>query len=310
MRKRWGALEPGDIIDIVAPASASAPSAAKQAIRFVERMGFEPRFPEGLQAKDLLCSNTDERRFHFLKKALQAKDSKAIWCLRGGYGSMRILSKLDQMRKPLTPPKLFIGYSDITAIHNFLNQQWGWPTLHGTMLEELGRGEGGRRELQDFRNILFRQKKEIEFASLKPMNTLAQKKDKVLHSSCCGGNLAILAASLGTPWQFSAKGKILLLEDIGERGYRVDRMLVQLHQAGVFKGVRALIFGDFVGGQENRDEDCVYLWKDVQKKFAEESSFPVFQGLPFGHGPFQRPIPLNTPSRLELGRRGRLIVQY
>ena len=303
-RGLWKNIEPGDIIDIVAPASSSSARDFHNAIRFVHKLGLVPRAPRDIFGKDILCANTDSMRFKHLKKALYAKDSKVIWALRGGYGSLRLLPNLSKLKAPQNS-KLFIGYSDTTAIHHFLNTKWNWPSLHGTMLEELGRGEGGRREIKDLLHALYGLSAEISYQNLKPMNSAARK-PTTIRAKIAGGNLAILAATLGTPWAFSAKGKILIIEDIGERGYRVDRMLVQLQQAGAFKGVRAVIFGDFVGGEENREEDCIYLWQDVQKRFALEAKFPVFKGLPFGHGAFQRPVPFNTGAELKMGRKGSL----
>lgn len=305
-KHKWQPLQPGDVIDIVAPASSSTAKDFHNALRFVHKMGFLPRAPKEIFGKDLLCANTDSERFKHLKKALYAKDSKVIWSLRGGYGSLRLLPALAKLKKP-QQPKLFIGYSDTTALHNFFNVNWNWPSLHATMLEELGRGQAGRLEIQDFIQILFQLSSKLTYENLLPMNAFARRKQS-LRAPIVGGNLAILAATLGTPWCFSAKGKILVLEDIGERGYRVDRMLVHLQQAGALKGVRAVIFGDFVGGEENRDEDCVYLWKDVQKRFAQQASFPVLKGLPFGHGAFQRPMPFNTSAQLFLGREPSLQV--
>ena len=305
-KKLWQALEPGDIVDIVAPASSSTGKDFQNALRFVHKMGLVPRAPKNIFGKDLLCANTDHWRYQHLKKALYARDSKVIWSLRGGYGSLRLLPALAKLKAPLQQ-KLFIGYSDTTGIHHFLNSIWNWPTLHATMLEELGRGEAGRREINDFIQILFNLTDSLVYEELEPMNSAARRPIKI-NAPIVGGNLAILTSTLGTPWPFSAKGKILVLEDIGERGYRVDRMLVQMQQAGALKGIRALIFGDFVGGEENKEEDCKYLWQDVQKLFAKQSSFPVLKGLPFGHGAFQRPLPFNTRAELVLGRKHQLKV--
>ncbi len=306
--KIWYSLQPGDTIDIVAPSSASSTKDLNNALKFVEKLGLIPRAPRDLLGRDLLCANTDEKRFLHLKKAFLSPDSKIVWSLRGGYGALRLLPALNRLRKP-AQKKLFIGYSDTTAIHHFLNTKWNWPSLHATMLEELGRGEAGRREVKDLTTTLYGLDTKFIYKNLKPMNTLAARAS-FLKSRVVGGNLAILTSTLGTPWGFQARGKILVLEDIGERGYRVDRMLVHLAQAGAFDGVQALIFGDFVGGEENRGDDCVYLWQDVQKRFAKEAKFPVFKGLPFGHGAFQRPMPFNTRAELKTGRTGTLTVSF
>lgn len=295
--KRWQALEPGDIVEIVAPASDSSSRDLRRAIRFVEEFGLTPKIPKGIFGNDVVCANTDVKRLSLIQKAILAKDSKAIWCLRGGYGSNRIIPGLARM-KPPTESKLFIGYSDITSLHHFFNFFWQWPTIHGSMLEGLGRGEGGRRELADFRRLIYGRENHILFKNLTPMNTAARKSG-VVHSQVVGGNLAVLIGTLGTPYQTHAKGKILMLEDIGERGYRVDRMLTHLRQSGYLDQVAAVIFGDFVGGEE---DDSSYLWQEVQRRFAKESQFPVLKGLPSGHGAFQRPLPFFTPTELKLGR--------
>ncbi|MCB0357771.1 MAG: LD-carboxypeptidase, partial [Bdellovibrionales bacterium] len=166
-KKLWQALEPGDIVDIVAPASSSTGKDFQNALRFVHKMGLVPRAPKNIFGKDLLCANTDHWRYQHLKKALYARDSKVIWSLRGGYGSLRLLPALAKLKAPLQQ-KLFIGYSDTTGIHHFLNSIWNWPTLHATMLEELGRGEAGRREINDFIQILFNLTDSLVYEELEP----------------------------------------------------------------------------------------------------------------------------------------------
>ena len=289
-------MEPGDIVDIVAPASSCTKNGLQKAIQFVKQLGLEPRVPHDIFGNNPLCSHSDEYRFHHLKKAIQSKDSKAIWSLRGGWGSARLLPKLTRLKAP-KQSKIFIGYSDITALHMFFNCSWNWPTIHGSMLEELGRGGRSRHELLDFRNLIFGEVDSLEYKGLIPLNDSAQKK-KNIRGTVVGGNLTIVQSSLGTPWQVLPKGKILVLEDVSERGYQVDRMLVHLDQAHFFKGVRALIFGTFTGGEER---NSLPLWKDVQKDFAKNSSIPVLKGLPMGHGKKQRPLPFFTPAQLKLG---------
>ncbi len=296
--KAWPKLEPGDLVDIVAPSSGCGKKGLKKAIQFVSEMGLVPRYQEGIFGEDLLCASDDENRFQQFKRAVQSKDSKAIWCLRGGYGAAKLLPRLDKMKVPQSP-KLLIGYSDITHLHSYFNYQWSWPSLHASMLEELGTGQSSRQEIKDLKKILFSKKQTLQYRNLKPLNEAARASGQIV-APLTGGNLTILLASLGTPWQAHAQGQILILEDIGERGYRVDRMLTQLQQAGYFNKIKGLIFGDFVGGEE---KDCKYLWHEVQKRFAQSVKFPVLKNLPCGHSYKQRPIPLMTKSKLHLGAR-------
>lgn len=297
-KKKWKPLREGDIVDIIAPASESTAKLLLKAQRFVERFGLTPRIPPRIFGDDPVCSNKDSKRWGHLKKALLAKDSKAIWCLRGGYGSQRLLPQLKKL-KPPHEPKVLIGYSDITSLHLYLNYFWNWPSLHGSMLEELGRGLVSKKELSDFQNILYGTKKKLDFLSLQPFNKKAQTA-KTIRAPLIGGNLTLLCSQVGTPWQVNFKGFILAIEEVGERGYSVDRMLFQMEKAGCFKGVRAVIFGEFVGGKETNN---AYLWKDIQKRFAKDMTFPVLVNLPFGHGLRQRPLPLNTTAYLQLGKK-------
>ncbi len=294
--KQWQCLEPGDIVDVIAPSSGTDFKTLKRSLKFIESLGLQARYQPGIFGSDLLCASSDENRYIQLKKALEAKDSKVIWCLRGGYGASRLLPMLSRLKQPKLP-KLIVGYSDITHLHAYVNYKWQWPSLHASMLEEVVDKSVSKKELNDLKNILFSHKKNVIYKNLKPLNDQA-KESKLIRSTVTGGNLTIILASLGTPYQAHAKGQILAIEDIGERGYRVDRMLVQLQQAGYFNGIRALIFGDFVGGVE---KDSKALWKDVQKRFAKSVNFPVLKNLPLGHSTKQRPVPLMTRAKLQLG---------
>src|SRR3984885_13844692 len=130
-------LARGDVVDVVAPGFRSPPEQLELGIAFLERLGLIPRVPPNLFGEDLLCANTDARRFAQLRRALYARDSRAVWCVRGGYGALRIIERL-QALKPPARSKLLIGYSDATTLHQLLNLFWGWPSLHGPLLDRLG----------------------------------------------------------------------------------------------------------------------------------------------------------------------------
>ena len=300
----WQPLCRGDIVDIVAPASASTKEGLEEAIGFVERWGLHPRWPADIFGPDELCANSDQKRFEHLKKALQAKDSQILWSLRGGWGSARLMPMLTTL-KSTTPTKIFIGYSDMTTLHMFFNDAWKWPTLHSSMLYELSTEEGRQQESTELRKLLFGFTSSLEYKNLKPLNKLARQ-EKIIHAPIVGGNLTVLQSSLGTPWQVLPKGKILALEDVNEEAYRVDRMLFQLEQAGFFKDVCAIIFGSFTGGKEKNSS---LLWKVIKNRFAKEASVPILKDLPFGHAPQRRPLPLLTTAQLQLGPSCALHVQ-
>lgn len=295
-------LEPGDIVDVVAPGFRSTDESLAAGVEFVRRLGLVPRVPRAIFGSDLLCASSDARRLRHLKRALEAPDSTCVWCIRAGYGAIRLIQPLLAARPPRTR-KLFVGYSDATTLHFLLNHHWGWPSLHGPLLDRLGSGQAAREEVEELRGVLLGGERSVEFAGLIPLNAAARER-RTLTSRVFGGNLTVLQSMLGTPLQRSPR-QILFLEDVGERGYRVDRMLEHLAQAGALREVRAIVFGSFIGGREADGRDLVPA---VLRRFAQTQRVPVLSGLPAGHGERQRPVFFNTPAKLVCGRSPRLLV--
>jgi muramoyltetrapeptide carboxypeptidase len=298
-------LEKGDIVDVVAPASRCSKEELAKGIAFIRSLGLVPRVPANLFGKKRpLFSNVDSVRLQHLRKALYAPDSKMVWCVRGGYGSLRLMPAIRGWKKPKRP-KIFLGYSDITTLHAHLNQAWGWPTLHGTMLERAGSGLMDPKEKSALLSLLFGQKQEIEFKNLKPLNRAARS-SRLIRGTIWGGNMAVLQSALGTPSALRPNGHILFFEDIGEAPHRVDRMLSQFAQAGWFKNTKAIVFGHFRLDDKNLKRD---LWRDVIPRFAASQKIPILKGLLVGHDKkIQMPMPFNTKAVLHTGAKGRLIV--
>ena len=246
----------------------------------------------------MICSNTDDVRFKQLRDALLAKDSRAIWCVRGGYGANRLIPDLVKIKKPTGAPKLFMGFSDITTLHTFLNSKWGWPTVHGPMVDRIGRGLILKPELKELHDVYFGTEKKVYYHDLKPMNDAARKA-KSIRGVITGGNLMTLQSAIGTKTPWKTEGKIVFLEEIDERGYRVDRLLEHLRQTGHFEKARAIVMGDFLGGNEVDDSNRVW---PVIERFALQMKIPVLRGLQSGHGDLQRPVPFETPAVLNLAK--------
>jgi muramoyltetrapeptide carboxypeptidase len=300
----WKYLNAGDIVDVVSPGFASTPAEVEGARKFLRKWNLVPRIPKQLIQKHFLHANTDEKRFGFLREALEAEDSKIIWCLRGGYGSNRLLPDLDQLKKP-KKQKLLVGISDITSLHVYFEQKWQWPTLHASLLDRMGSGKVPAKIEKETMDLLFGKTKAVEFKKLRAMNAPARNLT-TLKSSVVGGNLIVLQSTLGTPYQVNTDGKILFIEDLGERGYRVDRVLEHFQQAGLFKKCKAMVIGEFLGGTETNGKA---LWPQVFKSWADKLQIPVFSGLEAGHGVIQRPVPLLTKCILTGGARGTLVIQ-
>lgn len=276
-------LNSGSVIEIVAPGSGVPSEVLKFAIQFTKDMGFKPRVQSGLQKPKLFFSNSDEFRFKNLSQALHS-DADAIWCLRGGYGSNRLLPDLLKMGQP-DKPKWLIGYSDITSLHVFLSQVWEWKSIHGPLLESMRPQRLSQKNRAEVFDLLEGVETEFKF-KIKPMNTLAKKSQKI-SGELAGGNLMTLQSTLGTPFQFKGDNKIIFLEEIGERGYRIDRMLIHLQQSGVFKDSQAIIIGDFLGGAEPDGRSFVGA---AIKNICSELKVPVFKSFDFGHGKINRPL--------------------
>lgn len=283
------ALKRGDLIDIVAPGSATEPTVVADSVTALEALGFKVRVSEKLLNPQLFLSNTDEFRFKDLKKALLAKDSKAIWCLRGGYGAIRLLPLLNKLKKPKFP-KLLIGISDMSSLHLFLNQNWKWPSLHAPLVDRFALKLLSEENIREVMSAIQGELTESRFDKLEPLTPLSAKVKKIT-GPVIGGNLMVITSSLGTANQIQTEGRILFLEEMSERGYRIDRCLRQMHQAGALKGVKAIVLGDFIKCEEPNGTD---LSTDTIARFCSDVKIPVFKGIESGHAPLQRPVFFNT----------------
>ncbi len=261
----------------------------------LEEEGMQVSVPDNLLGKDLLCAHQDDVRLSHLKDALSDPSVDIIWLLNGGYGLTRIIPDLLNMKKP-EKEKLFIGFSDGSVLHQFLNQFWDWPSLHGPAARQLWKKTVGVQTIQETLRILKEGLDSYNLPACTPLNAQA-KQMPFLSGKVVGGNLCLATCSLGTPWQMNAAGKILFFEDIDERGYRVDRMLMHLQQAHVFDRVKAILFGDFVRGEE---ADGSSLVEPVLNRFAETIDLPVFRLSGCGHGEENFPLPFNMPLRLSV----------
>ena len=308
---QWSGLSKGDGVHVVAPASGCSAKTLHKTRSFLLSWNLRPLISKDLMGgSDSLCAHTDSKRYLHLKQALQSPRSSLVWCVRGGYGSSRLLPILSQ----LSPPKrfkLFVGMSDVTSLHIFFNQVWKWPVLHAPVLEALV-GESSvslsQKGIQELRSFLLGQKPTLRY-SIDPVNrrayqmfkNQAHKKGKEwsLAAPLVGGNLTLLQSGLATPWQIQPRGCILFIEDVNERAYRLDRMFQQLYQASLFHKVRALVLGDFIGAKEPK-----YLLKSLFQQWAKSAPFPIFKGLPCGHGSLQRPLPLGLKAHLFKGKKG------
>lgn len=268
-------LRPGDRIALVAPASSFPPEEIAAGVAELARLGFEATYDDTIFDRDVFVAGSAETRVKAIHNAWKDPDIAALIAIRGGYGSAQLLPLLDfdLMR---SARKALIGYSDITALLTVQLRQ-GMPAIHGPMIDRrLSKGPSAYGE-DSFRRVMM---------APEPAGDLRPAQLEVLHGGSAsgvlvGGTLTQLMASMGTPWSFEPpQGCILFLEDIGERPYRIHRLLTQAAQAGVLAKARAIVFGEFPGCSEPGGEPSI---RDVLRDFTAGFSGPVLFNFPSGH---------------------------
>lgn len=295
------ALREGDRVAIVAPASGCDRAIVERGAAELRRLGFVPVVPEATFDRDVFTAGSPARRARALLDAWQDPDVAALIALRGGYGSAHLLPALDAIRA--LPPKLFIGYSDTTALLSWLTCRAGITALHGPMIEgRLSEGPGAYDErslralLQGGRGL-----------SLRP-DGLDVLRAGDAEGPLVGGTLTQLTASLGTPFAFDPpEGCVLFLEDVNERPYRLHRMLTHLAQAGVLERAQALVFGEMRGCDE---PDGRVTARSVAADLARDLGRPVLFGFPSGHttGPCWT-LPFGVRVRVTTATQPGLVVE-
>ena len=298
------ALKAGDTVQIIAPGSHSPPQYLEKGAEVLRSWGINVIYDKQLLNPQIFLSNTDEYRFKSFKSAFENKDVKMIWCLRGGYGAIRLLPFLEKMKLPKTP-KILIGLSDISSLQVAMAKHWNMPSLHTALIDRFALEKLTEENVTEIKKSLFDANFEMSFENLEPINEAALKNKKI-KSQVIGGNLMVVTSTLGTPSQIEAEGKIIFLEELCERSYRIDRCLQQLKQAGVFKKAKAVVFGDFTNCDEPNKDNYV---NDVLMNFCNEINIPAFKGLQNGHGELQRPLFFNTEATLVCGKTGVLKVK-
>lgn len=285
--RAFPALRPGDPVAVVAPASPFDRAAFDAGLEIVARR-YQVRYDPGLLTRQRYLAGSDERRLAELASALTDGSTRAVFCARGGYGMMRLLPGLEGIA---VAPKPVIGFSDITALHQLLQRQ-RLVSIHGPVITQLPRLDA------DAHLRLFELLESAAPASdLIGVETYV---DGTVEGPLLGGNLSVLTRLLGTPFLAPLEGAVLVLEDVGERPYRLDRMWTHLALAGVFRQVRGIVLGDFSGCE---DKDANYSSADVLRELAIQTGLPCAAGFPIGHGSRNQPLPLGARVRFEAGAR-------
>ena len=275
-----------DKIYIVAPANGKTiKGLIESTTDKLNALGYIVDLPDNIfDEETIFHSNNDDYRFKHLLKLINSPEVKVIWCFAGGYGSAKLIDDLSKIPTPLIE-KIFIGFSDITALLLFFNQKWGWHTIHGSTIAQIS-----MPNKINFQNIdkvlrLIEERKAPNAIILNKLNDI--KITDSIVGQLVVGNLAIIQTSIGTNWQIDAENKIVILEDVNEEGYRIERMLFHLKQARIFDNAKAIIFGELINSNESNESNLVYY---ALNNFMQTIGVPVFKTNMIGHGYNNMPI--------------------
>ena len=296
------ALRPGGVIGIISPSSAT-PEAGKidLAVERLTRMGYRIALGEHARDRHAHLGGSDDARLADIHTMFARDDVHAIFCTRGGDGGPRLLPQIDYdlIR---AHPKIFLGYSDITAFHLAIHRLAGLVTFHGPMLGEQYAAEYNHTYL--WRALAPQPAGEIgdppvesEFGQdYPPPRVIIREGDA--SAPLVGGNLTLIEQTLGTPYEIDTRGKILFVEDIGEEPYAIDRMLTHLRNAGKLQATAAVLFGESVECDIKKTFFSNFSLEAVVRDRLSDLGMPVVYGMRFGHGKHQFTLPLGVRATL------------
>jgi muramoyltetrapeptide carboxypeptidase len=267
------ALRKGDKVDLLAPASSFSRGDFLSGCERLRAMGYEPVYAQDIFDRDIYFAGTAERRTREFHELWQRDDVAALICVRGGYGSNYLLEKLDY-QMITARPKILIGCSDITSLLTAITDRTGLITFHGPMVAKDIAGE--TLDLSSWNNSL----QGATNWNL-PATGVEVLRAGRAEGRLYGGCLSMLVASLGTPFEIQTEGTILFIEDVAEKPFRIDRMLMQLRLAGKLEQVRGFVFGEMLDCLPPKGE--TYTLQQVVMRVLAPYNVPIVYGLKSGH---------------------------
>ncbi|MFA9187057.1 LD-carboxypeptidase [Flavobacterium sp. FZUR7N2.5] len=283
------ALQKGDTVAIVATARKYTDNNLKPAIDLLHSWGLEVVIGKSIGLDNNQLAGTDEQRTADFQTQLDNPNIKAIWCVKGGYGTVRIIDALDFTQFKQNP-KWIVGFSDITVLHNHLNTL-SYKTIHGIMPVTAPRATAEAKET--LRKALFHEPLRHEISS-DPMNRIGKAKGELV-----GGNLSILYSLFGSPSAIDCNDKILFIEDLDEYLYHIDRMMMNLKRNGCLESIKGIVVGSMTKMKDNDipwGKNAVQIIEDVTKKY----NIPVIYNFPAGHIQDNRALVLGSTVSIEV----------
>jgi muramoyltetrapeptide carboxypeptidase len=269
----------------------------ERAVANVRSFGWEPVVGEHAVERDGYLAGSDARRAADLNRAANDDSIDAVWCLRGGYGAMRLLDEIDYDAWARCP-KALVGYSDITALHSAIGKRAELVTFHGPT---------ARAELTTATRESFQSMVALGDAAIGHVGGMTPLVSGRARGRLAGGNLALVAALAGTPYACELDGAILVLEDVSEAVYRIDRMLTQLRLSGGLSRLAGIVFGQFTEIPDD-EANAQRPLDRVLREFAERAGVPCVANFPIGHIEDHVTLPLGALAELDADRM-ELVVQ-
>lgn len=298
-RLRGHALKPGDCIGLIAPSTYASSSDYAPTVELLRSQGYRVKLAPSATAMYGHFAGTDRKRAEDVNNFFRDNTVKAILCIRGGYGAARILDKLDY-KMIARHPKPLIGFSDITALHIALGEKAGLSTIHGAMAVSFTR--------ENYDSPYTRDNFFAGLTSTLPPGEIPMPEGRKLETVIIGkaegvivgGNLTVIASLVGTPYELDGTGALLLLEEVGEKPYRIDRMMNQLYQNGLLSRVNGILLGDFIDCDNDKADGVNdFTLDDVLMHYAKISRKPVIKGVPSGHGQYNYFLPMGVHARMK-----------
>jgi muramoyltetrapeptide carboxypeptidase len=296
-------LAKGDTIGLVTPSSSISRVAFEKALSNLDALGFSVKYSENMRVRKGFLGGTDQQRVDDLHAMFTDESVAGIVCARGGYGAGRILPLLDY-KLIRNNPKVFIGYSDITALHFAIQKYAGLVTFHGPV----GASDFTKFTTDSFEDVLIKSKRKYEFGvqdlQKENQNHIVINKGEA-KGSLVGGNLTLITSLMGTPYDINFDNKLLFIEEIGESPYKVDRMLTQLLNSGKLDNVAGIILGvfnDCETKETDPDFDTSLSLKEVLLDRLGDLKMPIAYGLPFGHISNNATIPFGISANFDAAK--------
>jgi muramoyltetrapeptide carboxypeptidase len=293
------ALQRGDTVGIVAPASNIQRNLLDAGCEALRGMGYKPFYFDSILEQDLYFAGSAGRRVQELQAMFARQDVKAIVCARGGYGTNYLLGNFD-FGMLARNPKILVGYSDVTTLLTAFTDATGLVTFHGPMVTKDFAHEGGVDVLSWESALSGLAEWSLHWEEGCGVKSLVEGSAE---GALYGGCLSMLAASLGTPYEIHTDGTILFIEDVAAKPFQIDRMLMQLKMAGKFRDVRGIVFGEMLDCVQTHDQD--YTLEEVILRIMRDLEVPVAYGVRSGHVTRGNiTLPIGVRARLDVSSRG------